>query len=367
MNRHHALLASSSMGLLMLAGCSAAGGTNSLPELGCTVDCNGNPKPDAGPGTPAQDAAAPAVDAGAGGSNDASSTTGSATWADGMQLTSSVVIGPGATVTIAPAAKITIGAGVTITVEGTLTASSSSGTHALLESASKWGGIIVAKGGTLSLDGVDLTNAATAIDTQSGNAAAAYDNATITAAGIPFEVEKGSKLTTSHSNVAGTLGTSSVSGSFTASHMDYASNGNEGIATSDPTAALSIEDSTLHGTGPSGDMLVSSGGAATFHVAYSVIKDSHCAFHFDSISSFDISYVTDETNAWGAMLYGSDPAKGPYSITYSNIQGNKSYALDESGSNGTITVDHSYVQGQSNVAGATNPQSAAVSGALPRP
>jgi hypothetical protein len=292
--------------------------------------------------------------------------TGNVTWSDGEMLSQSVTIGSGATVTVSPGATINVSSGVTITVAGTLTASST--TKAATINGTGWKGIVVASGGTLNLTGVDISGAATAIDVQKGATMAEYDSGTINAATTPFNIESGGTFGTKSATVTGTLGSTSIAGSFTASKLTYNSNGNTGIVTTDPTAQLSIEDSTLQGTGPTGDMLVSQGGAAKFHVAYSTISNVHCGFHFDAVSEFDVSYVNDESNAFGFMLYGSS-GSGPFTVTYSNIDQNSAYAYDTQGTNAPITFDHDYVTGMTNngtAVSVTNASNTAVTGTGPR-
>jgi hypothetical protein len=134
-------------------------------------------------------------------------------------------------------------------------------------------------------------------------------------------------------------------------------------------ATLSIEDSTLHGSGPVADFLVSNGGAATFHVAHTEITNVHCAFHFDEITAFDISYTNIHDNAWGFMLYGSENT-GTRTVSYSNVENNSTYAYEAQGTNGPITFDHCYVSGQTVPTSAvteTNAASAEVPGTGPRP
>jgi hypothetical protein len=268
-----------------------------------------------------------------------------ATWNDGEQIQQSVVIAAGVTVTIAPGATVTLAAGASITVLGTLTGSSMTGSHAVLTAPSSgtWAGIVVGSGGTLSLEGVDLTNAVTGIEAQGGDSAATYNGGTITGAQMPFRLDTGSTL-----------------------YLTYAKGpSSEGIVMEDPTATMTISDSTFTGSGPAGDMLVSVQGSK-LSISYSTITNVHCAFHFDSISGFDISYVTADSNAWGAMLYGSSPGAGPYTITSSNFAQNSAYALDEEGTNGTITVSGCYIAGQDMGISATNAQSAPVANAQPR-
>jgi hypothetical protein len=278
----------------------------------------------------------------------------------------------GDTVTIDPGATINVGAGVTITVLGTLTASSET-THAKL-TGSSWVGIVVGGGGTLSLDGVDITGASAALDIQS-TGTAEYDHGTITGSAATFNVEKGGTLTTKNAAFAEVTGTSSISGSFTASYLTYTAAGTglfDGITTNDPGAQLSIEDSTFTGPGPNGplhDMLVSDTGAAKFHVAYTNIAHMHCGFHFNTLSEFDISYINDDSDAYGFMLYGSGGA-GPFTVTYSNLYTNAGDDYSSLGSNSPITFDHDYLADQSTDPGSvvtvTNPQTAMVAGTGPR-
>ncbi len=293
-------------------------------------------------------------------------TNGSMTWSDGQQITSSITIAAGDVVTIAPGATVTLAPNATLTVAGTLTASSASPTHAKL-TGTGWTGIVVASGGTLTLDGVDIAGASAALDVQGGAAKAEYDDGTINGAALPFNVEKGAALTTAHATVTTAMGGSQVSGAFTATHLDYDSNGYAGITTADPAATLSIEQSTLHGSGPFADFLVSAGGAASFHVAYTDISNVHCGFHFDAITGFDISYTNIHGNAFGFMLYGSS-GNATRSVSYSNVDNNTDYAYAAEGNNGLITFDHCYVTGQTTSGvTVTNPETAAVGGTGPQP
>ena len=305
--------------------------------------------------------------AGDGASSDAAVIVASGTWADGEKLSGNIVIASGSTVTVAPGATIAIEAGTTITVAGALEGNSVSPTRAKV-AGTAWTGIVVAPGGVLSLDGVDIAGASTALDVQRG-AKAEYDDGNIDGAAMPFDVEAGGALTTRSSTVTRTQGSSEIAGAFTASHLDYDAGYNSGIITMDPAATLSVEDSTLHGSGPSGDFLVSQGGAATFHVAYTDISNVHCAFHFDTITSFDISYTSVHQDAYGFMLYGSGGA-GPRTVKYSNIDNSPGLAYDTAGQNGPIVFDHCYVTGNAYPGDAVttaSPQTKAVQGTGPRP
>jgi hypothetical protein len=292
-----------------------------------------------------------------------------------MTIGSSMTIPAGETVTIDPGATITMGSGVTVTVDGTLTASSAT-THAKLANASgsTWVGLVV--NGTLSLDGVDISGASAPLDIKGGGKGE-YDDGTISAGTAPFTVEASGSLGMKHSTLSQAAGTCNVAGSFTASYLTYTGGGSgffDGIVTSG-SAQLSVEDSTFTGPGPNGplhDMLVSGSGAAKFHVAYTTISSMHCGFHFGAMSEFDISYVNDDSNAYGFMLYGSSGA-GPFTVSYSNIDDNGPngvWAYDAEGTNGPITFDHDYLNGMnadpSKAVTVTNASSSKVSGTGPR-
>ena len=176
------------------------------------------------------------------------------------------------------------------------------------------------------------------------------------------------KFAICHATVSGTLGTSHIAGAFVASFLDYDSNGNEGLVTTDATATESIEDSKLHGSGPVADMVVSATGAASIHIAYTDITNVHCGFHFDAIDAFDLSYSNIETNSFGFMLYGSS-GSGTRSVTYSNVDQNQIAYDTTSGNNGPITFDHDYITGTQNPADSvsvSNTATAAVTGTGPR-
>jgi hypothetical protein len=285
-------------------------------------------------------------------------------------LATNITIPAGTTVTIAPGATVDVGAGVTITVAGTLSAAAASN-HASLTGAS-WIGIVVVSGGALQLDGVDITGASAALDVQGGGTAE-YDDGTIHESAASFAVAKGGTLGMKHSTLAAAAGTCSVAGSFTADYLTYTAGGTglfDGIVTTDTGARLSVEDSTFTGPGENGplhDMLVAQNGAAQFHVAYTTIKSMHCGFHFDELSEVDVSYVNDDTNAYGFMLYGSGGA-GPFTVTYSNLYSNGA-DYTTLGSNSPITFDHDYTADSTDpgtVVSTTNPQSSMVPGAGPR-
>lgn len=287
---------------------------------------------------------------------------GSETWADGKQLPASVTIKAGATVEITPGATVTASAGVSITVKGTLSVKTGA-THAKLTGAN-WKGIIIASGGTLVVDGLDITNAEVGIWTQAGNLDATLLNSSITSAATPFKMEAGSKLTVTRSVVAKSTGQSNIAGTFTASYMDYDKGSSEGLELNDPAGTMTISDSTLKGVG-GGDYVVSRAGKLV-KVEYTTITGSHCGFHFSAVDQFIIDHVSDDQNSYGAMLYGS--GAGPNQILSSNVRSTDK-DLDFSGTNGTTTIDKSFTGGKNTLATnakITNAATAPIANAKPR-
>lgn len=287
---------------------------------------------------------------------------GSETWADGKQVSASVTIKAGATVDIAPGASVTAGTGVSITVKGTLSVKSSA-THAKLGGAN-WKGIVVASGGTLNVDGLDITNAEIGMWTQAGNLDAVMLNSTITNAATPFKMEPGSKLTVTKTVVAKSTGQSNIAGTFTASYLDYDKGSSEGLELNDAAGTMTISDSTLKGVG-GGDYVVSRAGKLV-KVEYTTITGSHCGLHFSAVDKFIIDHVSDDQNSYGAMLYGS--GAGPNQILSSNVRSTDK-DLDFSGVNGATTIDKSYTGGKNTLAAnavITNAATAPIANAKPR-
>ena len=287
---------------------------------------------------------------------------GTETWANGKQLAASVTIKAGATVTIDPGATVTAAAGVAITVNGTLKVAATAN-HAKL-GGTNWKGIVVAKGGTLTVDGLDISNAESGMWTAAGNLEATMLNSSITSAATPFKMEPGSKLTFTKSKVVTPTGMSTIAGTFVASYMDYDKGANEGLLLNDAAGTMTVSDSTLHGAG-GGDYLVSSAGKLV-KVEYTTITGSHCGLHFGAVDQFIIDHVSDDANSYGAMLYGS--GAGPNQVLSSNLR-NTQFDLDMSGTNGPTTIDKSFTGGKNQLqanAKITNAATVAIVNAKPR-
>jgi len=277
---------------------------------------------------------------------------------DGATLSAPLEIPAGMTVTIPPGARLVAAPGVTITVRGVLVVASASrharigATTAMPDTSHAWGGLVVASGGRLDADGLDLAGAATALTLAEGSAGARYDDGTISDGGIPFQIHAGARLDTAHAAVVGATGASGIEGELHASHLDYASSSlGGGLVTMDPAAVLDATDSTFHGTALGADFITSY-AASLIHLAYSTVSDAHCAFHFDDITRFEIDHVTtgspdpSMTDAplvvYGAMLYGA--GAGPNTVSDSNFLGG-AYGLDEQNAQGPLTVTNTFTRG----------------------
>ena len=278
-------------------------------------------------------------------SGDAPVISSDETWENGKVLDTPTVIAAGVTVTIAAGATIQAIDGISITIDGTL--KSAGGGQATLTSSSattRWAGLLVAKGGTLALSGVDITNADGAINVETGAASASYATGAITASKAPFVVATGGKLTTSHAMVKGSLGTSHVQGELDASYLDYDANGNDGLTAESDSAIVNVSDSELHGiSGQTGDMIVSYQGAGTISVQYTEIKGVHCSFHIERATNITVSHVTSNGNSFGFMMYGSLDT-GTRTVDSMNIENELSWGIaEESGDiNGPVTFTNTY-------------------------
>ena len=271
--------------------------------------------------------------------------TGDETWADGKKLSGTVTIGSGATVTIKAGAKIAAAAGTKIIVKGTLKSEYADAHASVGNVDAEWEGIEVADGGTIELDGLDIARGKLALSVKTGAVVATFRRGIIAAAIEPFHVEEGAQLNVDHLTVVATLGTSKIAGKLVAQYMDYDGNGQDGIATASPNAYIDISDSLLHGKGGNDDILWGYEGGH-FRVQYTEIYNAHCSFHFDSINTFDISYVWSHNNLYGMMLDGSE-GDGARTISNTNFTENTALALqeDQTAINGPINVTNCFFDG----------------------
>jgi hypothetical protein len=251
-----------------------------------------------------------------------------------MTISENVTIASGATVTIAPGAQITVGSGVTITVNGTLTATSST-THAAL-TGTGWTGIVVAAGGKLNANSLDLSGATTSIKSAGTTE---YDSGKITGS-TPFAVTAGT-LTTKNASVVSPTGAATVSGgTFTASYLNVQVGAYSGLVISG--GAANVSDSTFISTSDdtSPDMIIST-GPSSLTMLYTEIGGRHCSYHFDEITSFDLENMNVHDSSYGFMMYGSETTSGTRVVKDSNFE-NMQWGISESGTNGAISVTGCY-------------------------
>jgi hypothetical protein len=333
-------LFTSLVGLVLFAGCAAEEEAQRPVKKGTTGTAapgGDNKNGEHGEAVPAGPSTTP----------DPGTNLTSETWATGKKIDANVNIPAGETIEIAPGAVVTVATGVAITVKGTLKIAST-GAHAKL-TGTNWTGIVVAAGGTLDANGLDLENAASALWTQEGNTSAKVTNGVIKAA-TPFKMEKGSKLAITKTKVTATQG-SAIAGSFTASFMEYDKGTAAGLTLNDPAGSMSFSDSILKGAG-GGDYVISTAGKLV-KVEYTTISGSHCALHFTGVDQYVVDHVSLDLNPYGAMFYGS--GAGPNSVTASNLDG----IYDMNGTNGPLTIDNSFLTPGATTPGLPEPQNTA--------
>lgn len=250
-------------------------------------------------------------------------------------LAANGTIAAGATVTIAPGATITVGDNVTLTVKGTLKVDAAS-SHAKMTGAN-WKGLVIAEGGKLEVDGLEMTGPQAAIWTQTGSLPSTFKNGVIDA-GTPFKMESGSNLTVDHSKVKASSG-SAIAGTFTATFMEYDKTDAAGLTLNDPEGTMTLTDCTLTGAGSNDYVITDEGKLLT--VTHTSITGSHCAFHFNDIASFQIDAVDVRNNGVGGMLYGS--GAGPNVVKNSNFVTNPEDISFGSNKNGNITFTNNKI------------------------
>ena len=199
-------------------------------------------------------------------------------------------------------------------------------------------------GGTITADSLDITGAGTPMDV-TGNVT--YDHGTITAPTVPIDVELGGTLSMTGATITGSLGSSNINGSFTASQLDYDRNGSEGVTIADPTAVVKIDNSSFHGTNDVGADMITANAATSLTMTYTEITKCHCAYHFNDITSFDLENLLLTGDSYGFMMYGSSTSSGTRVFKNSNVETMAAAGIDESGTNGAISVTGCYFDSSS--------------------
>lgn len=264
-------------------------------------------------------------------------------WKDGLKLTGSVSVYPGAVVEIEPGATISCAPGVRLIIGGTLRKAAGARARIACED---WVGIAVAQGGRLELDGLELENPSVGIETTEGAGESTLKDGVIKNSLKPFLVGKLSTLTLTSVKITtpkevpdNVLSIGDVFGTLVASRLDYDAGPNEGISLKEGGSAT-IEDSNIHGT--NGQDMVSAYNAKSLKLSYSTLTGAHCGPHIDGIESFTIDHVTSEKNTYGLTIYGA--GAGPNLVKDSNISGDAAW-IDLQGDHGPITFENVYTNG----------------------
>ncbi len=274
----------------------------------------------------------------------------SQTWTNGTKLGGIIRIFEGVTVEIEPGARIECTEAVQIQVGGTLRVKSP-GQRATI-TCPRWRGILVAANGEVELEGVDLENPETGVETTRGAKPTKITDSSITNSTWPIRVGAETtmeatrvRITTPTTLGAFEVSVSEVFGTFIGKYIEYEANGNEGfMAMRD--GVIDLEDSTLKGTNAFD--LVSSYGGKSVKVRYSTMTGAHCGLHIaeskdaDKVptKSFEIDHVTSENNIYGITIYAASD-EGPHVVKNSNFQGTGAW-LDLQGDHGPITFENIY-------------------------
>jgi len=275
-------------------------------------------------------------------------------WKDGLVLTGTVTITPGADVEIAPGARITCAAGATLFVAGTLRARAARA-HAKI-TCERWSGLVVSAGGHVDLEGLELENGALGLAMAPGAGESMFRDGAIVGSLRPLTLAPSTKLGIASSKLstplkvgAEDLSVSEIAGTLIASRIDYDANSNQGI-TVKQGGELDLQDSTFHGKN-AGD-LVSAYGAKHLKITYSTFLGAHCGLHVQPSDSFEIDHVTSDSNTYGITIYGS--GSGPNVVKASNLTGSAAW-LDFQGDNGAVTFDGVYTNGNEVLIGGPAP------------
>jgi len=244
-----------------------------------------------------------------------SSTTASSTWNSATVLKGDVTIPAGQTITVAPNTVIHPAAGTKITVLGTLNAD-----QGLTLASASWVGLSVV--GKATLTSFNESGAQT-----------------------PFRVGKLGTLTIHGGKISGILGSSDVEGIFIADNMNYNKGDGGGINSSNGTGSITIDRSTLTGSGRSSGDFFGLYNAKSITLTNSEMTGAHCAFHVLGLTNMTLTMDSIHGNAYGFMMYGSSN-QGIKTITGTSITDN-SFGFDEGSAsthNGAIVITSSYIK-----------------------
>lgn len=276
----------------------------------------------------------------------------SQTWKNGTKLGGLIRIFEGASVEIEPGARIACTDAVLIQVGGALRVKAA-GQRATI-TCPRWRGIQVVANGEVELEGIDLENPETGVETTRGAKLARITDSSILNSTWPMRVGAETTMEATRVKVTTptTLGPFEVSvtevyGTFIGKYIDYEANGNEGIMAM-RDGVIDLEDSTLKAN--KGYDLVSSYGGKSVKVRYTTMTGAHCGPHIaeskdaDKVptGSFEFDHITSEGNVFGITIYAAS-MQGPLVVKDSNFQGALAW-LDLQGDHGPLTFENVYFE-----------------------
>ena len=218
-----------------------------------------------------------------------------------------------------------------------------------------WGGIVVASGGRLDADGLDLAGATTALVDRR---AAAWARATTTARSRDAQVavpdRRGRAPRHGPRRRRRTRASRAASTASSTPRTSTTRRRRSRAASSRTTRARSSTPRTRPSTAMSsgGGDYITSYASSLVHVAYSTITDAHCAFHFDDVARFEIDHVT----AGAATPHGARRARSSTArCSTARARGRTSSATRTSWAarttstqenpNGPLTITNTYTTG----------------------
>lgn len=237
-------------------------------------------------------------------------------WDSKTVLKGEVIIPKGETVTVAPNTKIIVAPGTKITILGTLLAPSG-----LTLTGKSWTG--------LNVRGI-----------------ANFKNLSLSGASTPFLVERTGSLTINQGKFFNLAGASNVEGKFVASGLSYEKPAGNGINSNNPSASISIDNSTFTSSAKNNGDFFGLSGVKSFTLTNSSITGVHCALHVQDVTNMKLDKDTISGNVYGFMMYGSSPI-GKKTITNTTIKNNE-YGIDEGSAknkNGPILISNSLIKG----------------------
>lgn len=238
------------------------------------------------------------------------------TWDSSTRIEGVVTIGTGQEVTVAPNTVITVKDGAKIIIAGTLIAPAG----------------LVLKG--KSWAGLEITGLAQLTNFEESGARSS------------FRVAPTGKLELHGAKISGVKGASNVEGILIADHLQYDKGAGAGIQAFSGKGSISIDQSTLTGSGRTSGDFFSFSGLKSISLTNSQMSGAHCAFHVTGVENMVLNndYIFD--NAYGYMMYGSSTV-GIRKITQTTIT-NNAFGFDEGSAstrNGNITITKSYIKG----------------------